>query len=519
MALQELAGGRIHALASGRSALISPTGDVAYLTDSEVQALRAGGTGLASLSTKRIAELCSKHFLTESSSVGMSRLYRARMSARHETLESGISLHIIVPTLQCQHTCRYCQVSRAVSGDGFSMTREQIELAADSVLQSLAPVLTVEFQGGDPLLRFDLVKLAIERISTRCAHEGRKVKFVVASTLHQLNEEMCTFFRTHSVSLSTSIDGPAQLHNRNRPTRNRNAYELTVRGIELAREKIFPDSVAALMTVTKDSLSCPEEVVDEYVKLGFDEIFIRPMALYGFAMKNSRTLGYSFEAFNDFYLQCLQRIEWWNRQGRPIREAAASVWMNKLLSPFDSGYVDLQRVTGAGKSVLVYNYDGYVYPSDESRMLAETGDESFRLGRIGEPLRDLLSHPLNQHLHAQSNGSVHPECAGCAFNYFCGPDPVEEQATGSSYSVASSWHCRRSKAMFSLVLNRLDQATTQADEEFLDLAHAWAGRAHPKYSIDPLRTTPAFPTRPPSPPSRRVIPLVELAKVAHKGSA
>ena len=34
---------------------------------------------------------------------------------------------------------------------------------------------------------------------------------------------------------------------------------------------------------------------------------------------------------------------------------------------------------GIGIAAVIYNYDGYVYASDESRMSAETGDDTFRL--------------------------------------------------------------------------------------------------------------------------------------------
>lgn len=511
MVQNALATGRLTTLKSGRYALVGPTGDVVFLTEGQVRAFQTQPPELEALGTELLAELFSKHFLREADGTGMASLFDARIHARNETLSSGVSLHIIVPTLQCEHTCRYCQVSRAAVGDGFSMTQEQLELAVDVVFESPAPVLTVEFQGGDPLLRFDLVKLAIERIAQRSIQDGRKVQFVVASTLHQLNEEMCSFFRAHSVSLSTSLDGPAHLHNRNRPTSTRDAYERTIAGIELARRTISEDCVSALMTVTRESLSCPEEIVDEYVRMGFDEIFIRPMALYGFAMKNAQVLGYTFDAFESFYSKCLQRVLWWNAQGTSIREVAASVWMNKLLSPFDSGYVDLQRVSGAGRSVLVYNYDGWVYPSDEARMLAETGQANLRLGPLGTPMRDFLSSPVNRSLQERSDGGGSPQCADCAFNAFCGPDPVEELATGDGYTVASSWHCRRSKSMFAWILNRLDQARDLGDDDFLDLAYAWAHRNHPvsrdaSHSSGKAAVIAGVP--PPLTP-RRVIPLVE----------
>lgn len=59
---------------------------------------------------------------------------------------------------------------------------------------------------------------------------------------------------------------------------------------------------------TKASLELPEEIVDEYVRLGFNEIFLRPLSVYGFAKRNLARLGYSQEEFQAFYERALQRI-------------------------------------------------------------------------------------------------------------------------------------------------------------------------------------------------------------------
>jgi len=63
-------------------------------------------------------------------------------------------------------------------------------------------------------------------------------------------------------------------------------------------------------------------------------------------------------------------------------EIYARILLTKILTPFATGYVDLQSPAGAGISVAVYNYDGDVYATDEARMLAEMGDRTFRLGNL-----------------------------------------------------------------------------------------------------------------------------------------
>lgn len=457
-------------LADGFVLATAVSGDHTFFSPAELKQFRLAPD---TLPLHRQAELMARFFLGRSKlSTGVRRLIASRVAAKRETLSTGPALHIIVPTLQCAHSCRYCQVSRSLDDEGHTLSHAGLDAACDGIFESPSPTLTVEFQGGDPLLRFDLIERAILRIQARNTSEKRRIRFVIASTLHQLNPAMCEFFRVHGVYLSTSIDGPRELHNLNRPIPGRDAYEKTVAGIDMARSLIGPDSVAALMTTTKASLPYAEAIVDEYVQLGFKEIFLRPLSSYGFAKRNHGLLGYSVEDFFHFYQRGLQRVLHWNRQGIEIREVYASILLNKMLSTFDAGYVDLQSPTGSGSSVLVYNYDGYIYPSDEARMLAESGDTSMRMGRIGQPLDVLLASPVRRMLMEASDVKSTPGCCDCPYNLFCAPNPIDAQAQfGSPFtSVHDTEHCQRHMGL----LDAMFMMLRTADDDLQDLLHRWA---------------------------------------------
>ena len=47
--------------------------------------------------------------------------------------------------------------------------------------------------------------------------------------------------------------------------------------------------------------------------------------------------------------------------------------------------------SGLGIAVIVYNYDGKIYASDEGRMLAETGDDYFCLGSVEDEYSDIFT--------------------------------------------------------------------------------------------------------------------------------
>lgn len=463
-------------LASGALLAVSETGDHAFLSAEEHQVLRSCPK---TLPLERQAQLQARFLLRSGlPRTGLDRLMRSRIAAKRETVRSGQSLHIIVPTLQCGHSCQYCQVSRSLEDHGYAMSAADLDTACDAIFESPSRQLTVEFQGGDPLLRFDLIERAVTRMARTNEREGRRLRFVVASTLHQLDERMCAFFKAHDVLMSTSIDGPAPLHNRNRPTPSKDAFERTVAGITLARSALGGHSVSALMTTTRASLAEPEAIVDEYVRLGLNDIFVRPLSPYGFAKRNQLHLAYSLGDFQSFYLRALERVLHWNRQGVELREVYASIILNKILSTFDSGYVDLQSPTGAGNSVLVYNYDGYVYPSDEARMLAETGDTSLRLGTIGTPMAELLASKPQQDLNAASDTAQVAGCAECAYRLFCAPNPVDAQAQyGTPFApVLGTDHCRRHMWLFDTFFEFI----RGADDWTMDLFHRWASPTTPQ---------------------------------------
>lgn len=376
-------------------------------------------------------DLKAKHFLFDSGSVAPFELLATKYRTKKAFLDGFTSLHIFVVSLRCEHSCHYCQVSR-VSADRarYDMSEETARRALDLAFRSPAPHLKIEMQGGEPLLNFERVRQLVLEGRRRATEDRRDVALVVTTNLALLDEDMLAFFREHGVFLSTSLDGPETLHNANRPRPGNDSHARTIASVRRAREVLGHDRIAALMTATRLSLRSPEEIVDEYVRQGFTSIFLRPLSPYGFALRSVRTTGYSMREFLDFYVRALDHILELNANGTFLVETYAQLLLTRILTPFATGYVDLQSPGGAGIGAVVYNYDGDVYASDESRMLAEMGDTRFRLGNVhrhsyptifgGETLRTIVAASVAESI---------PGCDHCAFLPYCGSDPVHHYAT------------------------------------------------------------------------------------------
>lgn len=345
--------------------------------------------------------------------------YRTRMSR----LSDFTALHMFVVTLRCDHSCQYCQVSR-VSEDrqSFDMSPETADRAVDLVFQSPSPSIKIEFQGGESLLNFPLIQRIITR--AEAANNGRDLQFVIATNLANVSDEIIEFCKDRAVFFSTSLDGPAFIHNVNRRRPGGNSYEKALAGIAKVRESLGPERVSALMTSTAESLKYPEEIVDEYVEQGFESIFLRHISPYGFAAKTLDRLGYETNAFLAFYKKALAHIIRLNQSGRFLVEEYSALMLTRIMTSYPTGYVNLQSPAGNGISAIVYNYNGKVYSADEGRMLAEMGDETFCMGHVSDSYEQLfLESSLLPQLYDSMVETV-PMCSDCAFQLYCGTDPV-----------------------------------------------------------------------------------------------
>lgn len=405
--------------------------------------------------------------------------YRSRKSY----LFGGPALHIFVVSLRCHHTCNYCQVSRQpTSASAFDMDRRNADLAVARLFEWPGKELTIEFQGGEPLLNFEEVKAITERIVARNRTEARSLRFVLSSTLHDLTAEQLAFLKEHRFKLSTSLDGPEWLHNANRPRPGRDSYRRTVEGIELGRRVLGDDAISALTTLTRRSLDVPEAIIDEYRKLGLNSISLRPLSPYGFALKTNARNGYSTRDYLAFYRQAFEHLLNVNAAGYALDESYASLLLSQLLGPHGHGYVDLRSPTGAGFGAVIYDYDGRVYPSDEARMLAAMGDDRFALGDVSQSIDQWLdSRPMQELMHAGVAESL-PGCSDCAYVPLCGADPVEHYSRqGDTVGHRpSSDFCARQMGLFDFLLERYEVANHQ----HRTIMQRWASRASESEDCD-----------------------------------
>lgn len=438
--------------------LILPRGSVARIVNREL------------VPTEELyKDLEASFFISEKPLPRLIDVMSVRLATRKAFLDHFTALHIFVLTLRCNQNCIYCQASsRQSDRQGYDMSEQTLLHAVDLMFRSPSPRLTMEFQGGEPTLVPHLLRKAIEYAQIKNRTENREITYVVCTNCVQLTDELLDLCKQYGVLISTSLDGPELLHNRNRGKTD--SYRRVVAGIARARQALGADRVAALMTTSEYSLDYPREIVDAYRENGFHSLFIRALNPYGLAGAHSDWENYC-DRFVAFYAAALEYIIELNKSGELFIEEFAALILRKILTPFPIGFVDLQSPAGIINGVAVYHHDGYVYASDESRMLAECGDDTFRLGAVTDDYEELFYGRKAQMISRLWATECIAGCADCAFQSICGADPVRNHATQHDmYGFRpTSTFCRKHKSIIEHLLGLLSDRR----EEVLPLFKRW----------------------------------------------
>ncbi len=133
-------------------------------------------------------------------------------------LSCKVQRMILQVTQQCNLRCEYCVYSGGYENRHHSNGKMSLETAIKAIdflisHSGEANRLSIGFYGGEPLLEFPLVKQAMEYAMKRAT---KKLTFSVTTNGTLLTDEMISYFEKNNVVLLISLDGPKEIHDRNR---------------------------------------------------------------------------------------------------------------------------------------------------------------------------------------------------------------------------------------------------------------------------------------------------------------
>jgi uncharacterized protein len=372
------------------------------------------------------------------------------------------SLHIVVATTRCNLACSYCHVAVVPphAGPQFDLTPPVADAIVEFALNSPAPTLAFEFQGGESLLNGRVLKYMIPLIHRACAAEGRNATVSIQTNGTLLTEEWMELFREFKVSLGTSIDGPAELHDVQRPRWNGGG---TFAAVARNAERF---DVPVLPTITRHSLPYWRSIVDLQLASGGQSITFNNVYPINSAAKNWDAVGLTMDEYLECYDAVVRYLRSLWRDGYYPLERRFRLALRKLATSSDVEYPDFANPCGMAHGQIAYDTNGDIYTCDEGRDFPE-----FRLGNVlTSSYDDVVFGPTLRRLKSLSIPND-TECLTCAYRPVCSTCPVYDRAAGGELTArhAGTAKCKQTKYIFDTLIGWLDE--DPALLETLALAH------------------------------------------------
>lgn len=388
-----------------------------------------------------------------------------RWANRHAAPAGQIGYVILVPTLRCNLACDYCQVSRAAEGaTGYDWDEDTLQQTLAFLDGFQTKSIKVEFQGGEPLLRLDL----LEEVRTFCRQRFASCTFVVCSNLQRVDDAAWSFLSDEDTFLSTSIDGDVSTQVRQR-THDQGVAESFFANLRTYIRRFGNDRLSALPTVDLRNPVDPNILIDTYEKFGLRSIYLRPINQQGFArhVAPGKYAAAEWSAYHRRFVQALIARNY--EADETFEEFYLTHAIRRVMRAGTDNHVDLRNPNILGDGYLVVDYDGALYPTDEARMMSRVGQIDLSIGHVATGLtRERLAE-----LNASSFNDLDPDCQHCAFQPYCGTDVIDDISRYGRVDVprAETWFCQRHTALFDLVFDLL----RSRDEKVIHSMKKWAG--------------------------------------------
>ena len=449
--------------------LTNEVGQYLFLTEKEFKNFLSGGLDK---NKEPYLSLKEKNFLKKEQDIGE---LISRYSRKNAFLFAGPSLHIVVVTLRCNHRCVYCHASaQTMDEGGYDMSEGTARQVIERIFQTTSHYVAIEFQGGEPLANWPIVKFIIEESVKKNKKAKKDLEIRLVSNFTLMDEKKFKYLLDKKVALCLSLDGPEKLHNRNRILLGdkKGSYQYAAKWAKKffklypqLKKKGYIFKMGLSNTISRYSLPYPKQIIDEYLKLGFDDFYLRPLNPFGFSRAAFKKIGYSADEYIKFYKKALDYVIELNLKGRRVREKMAQTFLVKILSETDPNHLDFRSPCGAAIGQLAYNYNGDVYTCDEGRMFSMMGDESFRLGNVNKnTYREIVGSPMSRTMCIASCLESLPYCSDCVYKPYCGVCPIYNYSEQGNIfgQMPTNQRCRVSQAILDFLFEKLEKPEVKA---------------------------------------------------------
>ena len=261
---------------------------------------------------------------------------------------------------ECNLNCRYCYLgAKKNKVMNSNMAKEAVDMSIKEVLKQKDKTLDVYFIGGEPLLKFDLIKEIVEYVKTVCNNWGLNYSFSTTTNGTLLNKEIMDYLIGERFDLKISIDGKEEFHDLNRKYYSgKGSFKDILSKWELIEEyeKKLNTVIHAAQVITVNNVQGFVENFKALVEMGFRYIETDINKYDNWDQATKEILSQQIEEAIDYYISSTKKgaIYYWR-----MFEMFLQDYFNNL--PFYQ--------CKAGANSMFITVDGVIYPCQECKKM------------------------------------------------------------------------------------------------------------------------------------------------------
>lgn len=345
---------------------------------------------------------------------------------KRHLLKRGLSQLILAVTEDCNFGCKYC-----IYSDMYEYTRSHSNRNMDFATAKKAidyyfslinegkryhpmRMPTIGFYGGEPLLNFELIKKCFEYIAEK--YHDYEVLYGLTTNGSLLDAKKADWLIKHNFSISLSLDGPEEEHNRNRIYRNgKGTFKDVMKNIDPIMEQGYENIVSLPVFDWKSNFFKNEEFFNKENIPQIANISqvneVEWGRYYGqFTDEDRRTFLERLKRASDYYFEKLDyKLE--NERSSYLDRLVGDPRVDDLLSSFSvySRENSIMPFTGAcvpGTKIFV-DVDGYFHA-------CERITDAFSIGNVDDGLNfEKISQLIYKYIIAMD------KCSDCKSSRKC----------------------------------------------------------------------------------------------------
>ncbi|MGC9070592.1 MAG: radical SAM protein [Elusimicrobiales bacterium] len=200
----------------------------------------------------------------------------------------------IALTSSCTLRCNHCNIDK---DSGLDIDFNKAKAGVDLLFSSPGYFKRLELYGGEPFLRFSLLKKIASYARRKSIENDKKFSLSIATNATLLNKNIISWIKENKVNISISFSGTEESHNYNRRYANgKGSYEVVYRNIKNLLKEVSPDYLVCLYCVDGGFAKNMRKDFKEIIDIGFRIINIECVSGRGWCVKDYKEFekGLSF---------------------------------------------------------------------------------------------------------------------------------------------------------------------------------------------------------------------------------